>query len=239
MINGKRVLAVIPARGGSKSIPYKNIKDLAGKPLLAWSIEVALACKQIDRVLVSTDDEKIADVATQFGAEVIYRSKDLARDDSLIIDTLKDLIKQMKQERESAEYLVMLEPTSPMRIVDDVESCLKLLADPEKNYDSVATFMEAELNPHRAWRLQDDTVMPFIDGAIPWLPRQKLPKAYQLTGAVYAFHIDRLREEHISPFFGKGGIVIAPKERSLDIDDIDQFEYANYMMRKRDSKCPD
>ncbi|GIQ69989.1 hypothetical protein XYCOK13_28130 [Xylanibacillus composti] len=235
MINNKRIVAVIPARGGSKSIPYKNIKELGGKPLIAWSIEMAKACEEIDRVIVSTEDEKIASVARQYGAEVIHRPEHLAQDDSLVMDAIKDLIAKIRVEGETAEYMVLLEPTSPMRSLDDIQQCLYLLADSDTDFDSVATFMDAELNPHRAWKIDDGMAQTFIDGAIPWLPRQKLPRAYQLNGAVYAFVIDRLKSEHISAFFGKSGVVLMPKERSVDIDDEIHFEFADYLLRRKNA----
>jgi CMP-N,N'-diacetyllegionaminic acid synthase len=176
VLNGKRVVAVIPARGGSKSVRGKNIRPLGGKPLLAWSIDVARQVSEIDRVIVSTDDAEIASVARVHGAEVYARSPHLATDEALVIDALKDLLQTLQAERESAEWVILLEPTCPLRTADDVSDCLKLVA--EGGYDSVATFKDAELNPHRAWRITDRVPEVFIAGAIPWLPRQKLPKAY-------------------------------------------------------------
>lgn len=217
MINGKRVIAMIPARGGSKSVPYKNIKPLAGKPLICWAIDVAKQTPEIDRIIVSTDDERIANVAIQYGAEVVARPDELARDDSIVIDAIKDLIRKLRAQGEGAEYMVLLEPTCPLRQNQDITECLNILE--YKNYDSVATFKEADLNPHRAWKVNENSPEPFIQGVVPWLPRQKLPKAYQLNGAVYSFRIDGLQNHDISLLFGKIGAVLMPKERSVDIDD--------------------
>ncbi|MNP00883.1 hypothetical protein D3C76_926810 [compost metagenome] len=91
------------------------------------------------------------------------------------------------------------------------------------NYDSVATFRDADLNPHRAWKLEDEKLTTFIPEVIPWLPRQKLPRAYQLNGAVYSFRINKMQEESVSLLFGTMGAVIMPKERSIDIDDEIDF----------------
>ena len=190
MLNGKKVIAVVPARGGSKSVPGKNIRPLGGKPLLAWSIEVARQVREIDRIIVSTDDDQIASVGREYGAEVYGRPAHLATDEALVIDALKDLIQTLKAEGEAAEWIILLEPTCPLRTTDDVRDCLKVLA--QGGCDSVATFREAELNPHRAWRLVDGVPEVFIPGAIPWLPRQKQPKAYQLNGAVYVFRANLL-----------------------------------------------
>lgn len=168
MLNGKRVIAVVPARGGSKSVPGKNIRPLGGKPLLAWSIDVARQMSEIDRIIVSTDDEQIASVGRAHGAEIYARPAHLATDESLVIEALKDLIQTLRAEGETAEWIVLLEATCPLRTVEDVRECLKLVG--EGGYDSAATFKDAELNPHRAWRIVDRSPEVFIPGAIPWLP---------------------------------------------------------------------
>lgn len=232
MINGMRVIALIPARGGSKSIPNKNIKPLGGKPLIAWPIELALETTEIDRVIVSTDDPKIKSVSQQYGAEVMDRPNSLAEDDSLVIDTIRHAIKELREQGETAELMVLLEPTSPFRTRSDIYECLSLLIDKAKQYDSIATFTRADLNPHRAWRIEDDEPKVFVEGAIPWLPRQKLPDAYQLNGAVYAFKIDNLQENEISLLFGKIGAFIMPKVRSIDIDNEIQIELAEIMIKR-------
>ena len=127
MLNGKRVIAVIPARGGSKSVPGKNIRLLGGKPLLVWSIEVAQQVSEIDRVIVSTDDAEIASVSRAHGAEVYARPLHLATDEALVIDALKDLLRTLQAEGEAPEWVILLEPTCPLRTSDDVRACLKLV----------------------------------------------------------------------------------------------------------------
>jgi CMP-N,N'-diacetyllegionaminic acid synthase len=230
MLNGKPVVAVIPARGGSKSVPGKNIRLLRGKPLLAWSIEVAGQVNEIDRVIVSTDDPQIASVARANGAEVYARSPHLATDEALVIDALKDLLGTLQAENKMPEWVVLLEPTCPLRTADDVRDCLKLIS--EGPYDSVATFKDADLNPHRAWRLVDGVPEVFVAGAVPWLPRQKLPKAYQLNGAVYVFRAKLLEQEAESLLVGKLGAVLMPHERSQDIDDNVDFIIVEALLEK-------
>ena len=230
MLNGKRVIAVIPARGGSKSIPGKNIRRLQGKPLLAWSIDVAKHVSEIDRIIVSTDDDEIASVGREYGAEVYTRPAHLATDEALVIDALKDLLARLESEGEKAEWIILLEPTCPLRTADDVRGCMKLLA--KDGYDSVATFKEADLNPHRAWRITDGRPEVFVDGAIPWLPRQKLPKAYQLNGAVYLFRASLLEKEAKSLLVGKLGAVLMPRDRSQDIDDKVDFMIVEALLRE-------
>jgi CMP-N,N'-diacetyllegionaminic acid synthase len=229
MLNGKRVIAVIPARGGSKSVPGKNVRQLAGKPLIVWSIDVARQVSEIDRILVSTDDAQIGAVGRLHGAEVYPRPEHLATDDALVIDALKNLIESLKAEGETPEWIVLLEPTCPLRTASDVRECLELID--RSGFDSVATFKDAELNPHRAWKLIDGVPEVFIPGAIPWLPRQKLPKAYQLNGAVYVFRAALLEKETKSLLLGKLGAVLMPRERSQDIDDILDFTIAEALLK--------
>jgi CMP-N,N'-diacetyllegionaminic acid synthase len=231
MIGGERVVAVIPARGGSKTVPGKNIRVLAGRPLLAWSIGIGLGTPEIDRVVVSTDDAAIANVARQHGGEVYPRPAELATDTALVIDALRDLIRRFRAEGETATIMVLLEPTCPLRSVGDVSRCLHVMH--RRGLDSVATFREAELNPHRAWSIVDERPIPFVLGAVPWLPRQKLPEAYQLNGAVYAFRMDKLDATAPSLLVGTAGAVLMPRTRSVDIDDELDFEFAEGLIRRR------
>jgi CMP-N,N'-diacetyllegionaminic acid synthase len=231
MLNGKTVIAVIPARGGSKSVPGKNIRSLGGKPLIAWSIDLARQVSEIDRIIVSTDDREIASVGRSFGAEVYARPPHLATDEALVIDALKDLLQTLEAENQMPEWVTLLEPTCPLRTADDVRECLRLVA--QDGYDSVATFKDAELNPHRAWRLIDGVPEVFVAGAIPWLPRQKLPKAYQLNGAVYVFRANLLSQEANSLLLGKLGAVLMPRGRSQDIDDSVDFTIVEALLKEK------
>lgn len=231
MINGRRVVAIIPARGGSKTVPSKNLKELAGVPLVVWPIKTAQAVEQIDRVIVSTDDDNIARVAIDAGAEVYRRPDALARDDSLVIDAIRDLIARLGAEGETADVMVLLEPTSPLRDPADVLACLRLLAD--SDLDSVATFTAASLNPQRAWKIDGTEPVPFIDGANPWLPRQRLPEAYELNGSVYVFRVDELPGDSVGLLFGKTGAIVMSEERSIDIDTSLDFLVAEAMLGEK------
>lgn len=229
MINGKKVVAIIPARSGSKSVPQKNIYPLAGKPLIQWTIETASKCSSIDRIIVSTDGKEIANVAKDLGVEVKMRPADLATDTALVIDTLRYLIKEIKAEDDQFEYMVLLEATSPLRSADDVEGCIQKLED----HDSVATFTQAHLNPHRAWKIDQGKPMPFIEGANPWSPRQQLPEAFQLNGAVYAFSMSGLPATGPGVLFGNIGAVTMPAERSIDIDEKQDFMITEQLLKQR------
>jgi CMP-N-acetylneuraminic acid synthetase len=228
MIGANRVVAIVPARGGSKGAPLKNIRQLGGKPLLAWSIEVAQATPEVDRVLVSTEHPKIAEAAQRHGAEVLARPAHLASDTAIVSDMLRHHIRELREAGETARYVVLLQPTSPFRLPQHVSDCLTKLDS--ENLDSVATFVEAEQNPHRAWRLTQGVPTLFIAGADPWLPRQQLPPAYQLNGAVYAFVADRLMREQGGLVFGRVGAVVMGRPRSLDINDAMDFVVADALL---------
>lgn len=240
MIAGRRVVAVVPARAGSKSVPGKNVRRLGGKPLIAWSIEAAKAVPAIDRVIVSTDGTEIARVARQYGAEVYDRPAALATDEAQVTDALRDLIATLRGEGERAEIMVLLEPTAPLRLPSDVAACLDLMA--ARGLDCVATFKEADLNPHRAWRLVDGRAETFLPGADPWQRRQALPPAHQLNGAVYVFSIPGLMEGAgkggLSLLFGRTGAVEMPRERSVDIDTLVDFAAAEALLAAQEPGRP-
>jgi N-acylneuraminate cytidylyltransferase len=235
MMDDRHVVALIPARGGSTSVPRKNVRALGGKPLVAWSIDVARAVTAIDRTVVSTDDDEIAQVAQEYGAEVADRPDELATDEALVVDAVRYHIAAWREVGTPADVVVLLEPTCPFRSAEDVRACLSRLS--AGDVDSVATFTEAALNPHRAWRISDEegigeAVDPFVNGAVPWRPRQQLPDAYQLNGGAYAFFADRLPDESVAPFFGRTGAVRMPEERSIDIDTKVDLELARVMVEK-------
>lgn len=231
MIGEERVVAVVPARGGSQRVPEKNIREVGGKPLVAWSIEAAQETAAVDRTIVSTDDDEIAAVAREFGAEASDRPPELAADDALVIETVRHLIGELRDVGKPATYMTLLEPTCPFRQPGDVQACLELLADDD--LDSVATFTEAALNPHRAWRIADGQPEPIIEGADPWQPRQKLPEAYQLNGAVYAFVMDALPDGGAAMLFGASGAVTMPPERSVDIDTPLDLAFARLVAKQQ------
>jgi CMP-N-acetylneuraminic acid synthetase len=229
MISGQRVIALTPARGGSKAVPYKNLHPLGGKPLIAWPIETARATPAIDRTIVSTDDDRIAEVATTLGAEVYRRPAALATDTALVADAIRDLWQRLRGEGETASILVLLEATSPFRTPAVIERCLRRMID--EQLDSIATFHEAEINPERTWRIEGGAPQPFIPGAIPWKPRQLLTPAYQLNAAVYAFRPDALPADSPSILFGRMGAEIVPADSVVDIDTLKDFAYANALLQ--------
>jgi N-acylneuraminate cytidylyltransferase len=230
VIKGERLIAVIPARGGSKSVPRKNIRSLGGRPLLAWSIESARQVREIDRIIVSTDDDQIAAVAREWGAEVYARPEHLARDHSLVIDALKDVVQRLHGEGEPATIMILLEPTCPFRSPDDISACVQFVA---AGHDSAATFVEARVNPHRAWTIEGNRPRPFIKGSDPWAPRQTLPESFQLNGGVYVVRSDAVLKSDGPLLLGTSAAVVMPPDRSVDLDTDLDFQIAEALIANR------
>lgn len=230
MNGNSRVVALVPARSGSKGMANKNLAQLGRRSLLEWAIAAARSVPEIDRCVVSTDGEEIAQAASRAGAEVHRRPAELATDSSLVLDTVREVIRWLK---EDGGQMVLLEPTSPLRRPEDVRRCLQALL---AGADSAATFTEASLHPHRAFRIDGDEPRPFLEGVVPWHPRQSLsPPAYQLTGGAYAFWIDRLDGDARSVLFGTVRAVLVPKRTAVDVDDIIDLEVAHALLRHEPS----
>ena len=229
MIRGIRVIAIIPARGGSKSIIRKNLQKVGGISLVGRAIEAAKNTMEIDRVIVSTDDEEIAQAAKDLGVEFYSRSSELASDSALVADTIRSLRGILRNEGEDAEIFVLLEPTCPIRPQDLISNCLEILVSTES--DSLATFQELPTKLERIWKIEKGTATPYLDGSIPWKPRQELSTGYELNGAVYAFYPDRLPDHQPSLLYGKTQAVIT-KEHLIDIDTIEDLERINAFVSK-------
>lgn len=222
---------MIPARGGSKSVRHKNLRELGGRPLIAWPIDAARQTPAIDRVIVSTDSPAIGAAAAARGAEVYSRPAHLSTDTALVADAIRDLWSRLRGEGESAEILVLLEPTSPFRTPPMIQRCVQRMA--EEGLDSIATFHAAAVHPDRVWRIDEGVPRPFVEGAIAWKPRQLLAPAYQLNGAVYAFRPDRMPDGSPSVLFGRMGAEIVPPDDVIDIDTLQDFVIANALLDAR------
>ena len=230
MKNKRNIVALIPARGGSKSIPEKNLSILGDKTLLKWAIDVALESPQIDRVIVSTDDFKIKKAALNDGAEVYDRPINLANDKSLIIDTIIHLNDVLKSEQYFIDIMVLLEPTSPFRDVNLINKCLERMI--RENLDSIATFNEADIHPEKTWLLKKDKPVTFLNQVDPWTPRQALNKVYQLNGMVYAFNPSKLQKKSKGLLFGLSAAEIVSSKKIIDINDEKDLIIASVMLEK-------
>lgn len=213
-----QIVAIIPARGGSKGVPGKNIAIVGGKPLIAWTITAAIKANIFDRVIVSTDDATIAFVATQFGAEVPFlRPPHLAQDDTPTIDVLIHLLDWLAQNADYRPDLVMLlQPTSPLRMAEDVREA-RLLLD-AKQADSVVSVCLSEQHPYWMKQVDDDQrLRPFLNPTETHTRRQNLPPTYALNGAIYLAKRELILTQR-SFYTDNSYAYIMPPERSLDID---------------------
>ena len=236
MINGKKVLAIIPARGGSKGLPGKNIKALCGKPLIAWSIEVAKACSDIDRIVASTDDRKIAEVAKKYGAEAPFiRPVELANDTASTIDVIFHALDWFKEHQDyQPEYILLLQSTSPLRAVEDIRGAIQMLKD--KNARAIVSVCETDHHPWWSNTLPENSSMKaFLRPETLNKRRQDLPVFYRLNGAIYLADTDYLYE--CNGFLGPYTFAYnMPKNRSGDIDSALDFKLVALLLREKNAK---
>lgn len=231
MYKGKTILGLIPARGGSKGLPRKNIKPLLGKPLIAWTIEQALASKYLDRVVVSTDDEKIAEISRKYGAKVPFmRPKELATDEARRIDVVLHAIDWMEKNDNSYDLIMLLQPTPPLRTSEDIDRGIELLFF--KKAQSVVSVCKTEHHPYWSNILPKNGCMKdFIKAEIMNKNRQELPVFYRLNGAIYLAYWNYLKR--CRSFFNQETFAyIMPQERSIDIDNKVDFKLAEILMKK-------
>jgi CMP-N,N'-diacetyllegionaminic acid synthase len=223
MINDYKVLGVIPARGGSKGLPDKNIKNLHDKPLLAWTIETAHASDYIDDVIVSTDDLKIKEIALEYGAEVPFiRPDNLASDTASSIDVVEHAINELANSGRAFDIVVMLEPTSPLREASDIDKALSQLN--ESDAGAIVSVCKSEAtHPSFMYKLCPDTrLQPFMGLQPTNLRRQDIEPLFFLEGTLYISWINILKSKH--SFYHEGTIAYeVPKWKSLEIDDADDF----------------
>ncbi|MBI5570224.1 MAG: acylneuraminate cytidylyltransferase family protein [Desulfomonile tiedjei] len=211
-------IAIISARGGSKGVPDKNIRLVGDKPLITWSIEAALASRLLHRVVVSTDSPKIAEIARQSGGEVPFmRPAELARDSTPGIDPVLHAVRWL-EDREGyvPDWVVLLQPTSPLRVTDDIDRAFEMAS--EKNADAIVSVTEGDHHPYWMKRLDPDGRMhDFITLERPITRRQDLPPVYAVNGAVYLVRREVLvRTESFFPENTFG--MVMPRDRSLDVD---------------------
>lgn len=222
----QRIVCIITARSGSKGVPGKNIKLLNGKPLIAYAIEAAKGSKYLDRVIVSTDDQGIADVAKEWGAEVpVMRPARLAQDATPTLPVLLHMIDHLKKtENYSADIHVLIQPTSPFVSSEDVDQVIETLV--KTKTDSCVTVCEVSERPERMYSIKGKMMKSYTQTGRS-VPRQKLPAFYHLNGAVYATRVAVLPKGIIAK---RSSAVIMPRERSLDIDTMMDFKLAEFFM---------
>jgi len=229
------ILAVITARGGSKGIPGKNLVPVGGKPLIAWSIEVALRAPSVSRVIVSTDDEEIAQEARKWGAEVPFmRPRELAGDYSPHIPVVIHATKWMESHTGiRSDYIMLLQPTSPLRSSKDIENAIRIIM--EKQGDSVISVCETSAHPYLSKKLTGDgKIKDFIPCPEGYLARQRIPPVYMFNGAIYLVRRDVLMERKTFQT-EKTYAYVMPPDRSLDIDTPWDLYLADLIFRDRNA----
>lgn len=229
MYKGKRIVATINARGGSKGVPGKNIRDLGGLPLIVWTIREARRSAMIDRLIVSSDDEGILAVARSHGAETPFvRPAELARDDTPGVDPVLHVMEAIKPD--SFDYIVLLQPTSPLRTVEDIDGCIAACLDAD--LPCVISVTEADKSPYYMFNMAQDGLMsPVIPQQSFHTRRQDLPRVFMPNGAVYVAGCAWLARtrSYLTP--ETRGYEM-PRERSQDVDGLLDFDICELLLRK-------
>lgn len=225
-------IAVIPARSGSKGLPHKNILNLYGKPLIAWSIEAAIKSKQFDRVIVSTDSKQYGRISEQYGAEVIYRDESTSNDNASTFDVLKDLFNRIDISK--IDYFVLLQPTSPLRNENHISEAIALFEDHYKEYDTLVSVTEAHKSSDLIKPIDESLSLKYFNKDFSNYKRQEY-KEYEPNGAIFISKIDTyLKVKH---FFGTQGLAyIMIQDDSIDIDGRNDLELALNMLIRKNKK---
>ena len=229
----KKVLAIIPARAGSKGVKNKNIKPLNGKPLILYTIEEAKKSDQIDKIVVSTDSTEIADLSKIHGVEVPFiRPKKLSTDSSLTYDVVKHCIEYYKSNGEHFDIILLLQPTTPFRTVETINKSVKILKN-KSVYTSVVSVVDVEGNhPFRMKEIKDNFLINYIDQGFENMnPRNELPKVYIRSGAIYAILTKNFYEEQ-SLVSNLCSPIILDKIETINIDSPLDFEFCEFILKK-------
>ena len=230
------ILGVIPARGGSKGIKNKNLYDLSGKPLISYTIEAAKKSKLITDFIVSTDSLEIKKVSESFGAEVPFiRPANLSDDKALAVPTIQHAVLFAESLKNiTYDYIVMLQPTAPLRTHEDIDNSLSKLI--EEGGDGIISVVDVEnYHPIKMKTIKDGMLLDFVNSDLENPPRQSLPPVYIVNGAIYATKRDvfinknTFKGNHCIPF-------IMPENRSSNIDVIQDFIVAEYFLKQTNDK---
>lgn len=234
MIDGKSILAIIPARGGSKGLPGKNIKELCGKPLLVWSIEQALKSEHIDNIVVSTDSEKIAKIAKKAGANVPFlRPAKLAANDSPTSDAILHVLEQLGIMGKCYDYVALLEPTSPLRKPNDIDDAISMIIQ-NTDADCLVSVGEVHMeHPMIVKKISEKGfVAPYISNIATIHQRQQADEAYFPYGVIYISKIPEFKKKQA--FYTKKTIpYFIERWQNYEIDDELDFMIIEQIMKKK------
>lgn len=227
-----KTVALIPARGGSKGLPGKNIRLLAGKPMLAWTIEAARQTPGLERVVLSTDDPEIARIGKEWGAEVPFlRPAELARDQASSVGVADHFLQWLEQQGERPDYLLFLQPTSPLRTAADLAGALALAAAQRPPGVISVHEIEPACHPWLAKRIRPDGVLADFDRPEPPnVRRQDLPPACALNGAIYLCRSEVVRRDQTLQPAGALAYLM-PAARSLDVDTAWDFHLVDLILK--------
>lgn len=227
------IVAIIPARGGSKRLPRKNIKVLSGKPMIAYSIEAARKSQLIDRVIVSTDDKEIAEIAKKYGAEIPFiRPNDLATDSASTIDVLKHAITFLESHsHDKIDLIVLLQPTSPLITESDIDNAINKII--QTNTTSCVSMCPISERPEWMYSIKNEKPKPFGEKHDIILLTQDLPKLYKINGAIYVSHRDVIMKQNLILDEKNLSAIVMPRERSIDIDTMTDFLIAETLFKAR------
>lgn len=230
MILNKKILAIIPARGGSKRLPQKNIKTMVGHPLISYTINSAKKSKYINRIIVSTDDKNIAEISKKYGAEVFIRPKYLAGDKIKIAKVILNLLEVLKKERYYPEIVVLLQPTSPLRSSGDIDNAVIIFL--KNSCETVMSVCTANSPIYRSLKLKRQYLKPVLGQKYVLARSQNLPKIYIANGAIY-ISTPKIIKKYQSVYTSKILPYFMPEEKSIDIDDELDFKKAEKLMNKK------
>lgn len=216
----KRILGIIPARGGSKGLSRKNILPLNGKPLISWTIESSLKSKYITTTIVSSEDTEILNISKEFGAEILVRSEELAQDSSSSEVVVSDVLSQLKKHR--FDYLILLQPTSPLRTSEDIDNAFDLFF--KSDADALISMKKIDNKILKAFTKNEDGYLNGIsNNTYPFLRRQDLPETYLSNGAIYIIEVKKFLENK-SFFTNKTISYLMDDIKSIDIDTKEDLE---------------
>ena len=227
------ILCTICARGGSKGVKNKNIKELNGKPLIAYTIEQAKASGLFEHIVISTDSDDIANIAKKYGAEVFFkRCPEMATDTAGKLDVIRDAFeKSEKHYNKTFDYLIDLDATAPLRIVEDIINSFKQFK--ENDNDNLITAMPSRRSPYFNLVEQDENGKVYLSKKLDnkIIRRQDAPKSYDMNASIYIWKRDIILNEN-SIFLEKTGLYVMPEERSIDIDTEFDFKFVDFLMKE-------
>jgi CMP-N,N'-diacetyllegionaminic acid synthase len=229
-INPIGLIAIITARGGSKRLPGKNILPLAGKPLIAWTIEAARDCSLVERCIVSTEDPEIGVLARSWGAEVMDRPAHLAGDEARSEDVVLQVLDALARSGDEPEEFALLQPTSPLRTVAHLEECIRQFH--QSGCASAISVTEAEHHPYKAFKSENGELKPLFGEGFLSRRHQDLPLVYRQNGAIYLNNAQGFREAgsfYIAPVFP----YIMTSDVSIDIDSRADLRIAEYVLTRK------